>query len=279
MSFLSVMKTTTDSMNTNGPDLILQRALGTLPATLRRRVIKAYADLKTRALEGEFDAIGVRAGKLAEVLLRVLQHSLTGTFTPLSTKLGNFKRECELLEKTATTAGPDGLRVLMPRALSFLYTLRNKRDFGHAGGEVDANEIDAVTATRLADWCICELVRVSQNIPFEDAQAICDAIAQRQLPEVWNVLGRKRVLDTSLSYREQTLLLLYSELETGIPTEDLFDWTEHANKARYRRDVLKRLHTTRLIEWDRETEMAILSPTGVEQVESSILPKLDRVKA
>lgn len=265
-------------MSTSSPSSSLEHVLSALPAPLRKRLIRAYGDLKKRALEGEYDAIGVRAGKLAEVLLRALQHALTGTYTPLSEKLGNFNRECEALENTPASSGPEGLRILMPRALLFMYTLRNKRDFGHAGGEVSANEIDAATATRLADWCICELIRVSQSIPLEDAQLLCDAIAERQLPRVWKVLGRKRVLDTSLSYREQTLLLLHSEFETGVPTEDLFDWTEHSNKAHYRRDVLSRLHEARLIEWDRDTEMAILSPLGVAEVEGVILPKIDGVK-
>ncbi len=262
-------------MSTRNPNLSLEQALSAIPAPLRKRLLKTYADLKKRVLEREFDAIGVRAGKLAEVLLRALQHLLTGKYTPLSDNLNNFKRECELLETTPTTSGPDGLRILMPRALLFMYTLRNKRDFGHAGGEVEANEIDAVTATRLADWCICELVRVSQNIPLEDAQLLCDAIAERQLPNVWHVLGRKRVLDTSLNYKEQTLLLLYSELETGVPTEDLCQWTGHPNMANYRRDVLSRLHKARLIEWDRDTEMAILSPLGVAEVENAILSEVN----
>lgn len=260
-------------MSTRNPNDSLDQALSGVPPLLRKRLLKGYTDLKKRILEGEFDAIGVRAGKLAEILLRVLQHRLTGVFTPLSAHLSNFKRECELLEATPSTAGPDGLRILMPRALSFMYTLRNKRDFGHVGGEVDANEIDAATATRLADWCICELIRISQNIPLEDAQLLCDAIAERQLPIIWNILGRKRVLDTSLGYREQTLLLLYSELEVGVPVEDLCEWTEHPNIANYRRDVLTRLHKARQIEWDRDTEMAILSPLGVTEVEKTIIPK------
>jgi hypothetical protein len=261
-------------MSTSDPSDKLEQALSAIPATLRKRLVKTYGDLKKRALEGEFDAIGVRAGKLAEVLLRALQHLLTGSHTPLTSNLNNFKHQCELLEQTPAIAGPEGLRILMPRALAFLYTLRNKRDFGHAGGEVDANEIDAATAIRIADWCICELVRVSQNIPLEDAQLLCDAIAERQLPAVWNVLGRKRILDTSLNYREQTLILLYSELETGVPTEDLCEWTDHPNKANYRRDVLAKLHKARLIEWDRDTEMAVLSPTGVAEVEELILPRI-----
>jgi hypothetical protein len=262
-------------MNTNHQNPNLDIALSTLPSTLRKRLIKNYSTIKNQALEGQHDAIGHQAGKLAEVLLRVLQYLLTGTSTPLTQNLSNFKGECDKIEQTPKAAGPEGLRVLMPRALVFMYTLRNKRDFGHAGGEVDANEIDALTATRLSDWCMCELIRVCHNIPLEDAQLLCDAIAERQLPIIWNVLGRKRVLNTSLSYRDQTLVILYSELETGVPTEDLFEWVEHSNKTNFRRDVLSKLHRSRHIEWDKETEMAVISPLGIKETEEQILQKLE----
>ncbi len=263
-------------MNTQSPKFNLEHALSSIPTSLRKRLIKNYSTLKNQALEAQHDTIGHQAGKLAEVLLRILQNILTGTYTPLNTGLSNFKGECEKLEQTPKTAGPEGLRILMSRALLFLYTLRNKRDFGHAGGEVDANEIDALTAMRVADWCMCELVRVCHSLPLEDAQLLCNAIAERRLPALWNVLGRKRVLDTSLTYSEQTLLILYSEIETGIPIEDLFEWTGHTHSTNYRRDVLAKLHRARLIEWDRDTEMAIISPTGINEVENEILPKINR---
>jgi hypothetical protein len=260
-----------DSMSIASASLDLDAALGALPAVIRKRLVSNYANLKRPAFESHSDALGHQAGKLAEVLLRALQHWLTDTYIPLSTGLRNFKGECEKIEALPKSTGPEGLRILMPRALVFLYSLRNKRDFGHAGGEVDANQIDAATAVRLADWCMCELVRVSKTVPIEDAQLICDAIAQRKLPVVWSVLGRKRILNTSHTYREQTLLLLYSDLDSAIPTEDLFEWTGHSNRGHYRRDVLSALHRTRLIEWDRETDMALISPTGIAEVESRIL--------
>lgn len=258
-----------EAMNTK--NLSLDIALSSIPTNLRKRLIKNYSTLKNQALEGQHDTIGHQAGKLSEVLLRILQHILTGTFVPLSQNLSNFKCECEKLEQTPKTAGPEGLRLLMPRAMVFLYTLRNKRDFGHAGGEVDANEIDAFTAMRTADWCICELIRVRHQVPLEDAQILCDAIAERKLPVIWKVLGKKRVLDTTLSFRDQTLLLLYSEIETGIPTEDLFEWTEHTRRTNYNRDVLAKLHKARLIEWDKEMEMAVISPSGIKEVEDVLL--------
>ena len=263
-------------MSTQHPKHNLELALSNIPITLRKRLIKNYSTIKNQGLEGQHDSIGHQAGKLAEVLIRIVRYILTGTNTPLSRRLGNFKNECEQLEQTPRTAGPEGIRLIMPRALLLLYTMRNKRDFGHAGGEVDANEIDALTAMQVADWCMCELIRVCHNLPLEDAQLLCNSIAERKLPILWNILGRKRILDTSLSYRDQTLLLLYSEIEMGIPTEDLYDWTEHSHRGNYRNNILARLHKSRLIEWDKDSEMAIISPTGIDEVEQSILPKIKK---
>jgi hypothetical protein len=261
-------------MSTRPPRPSLEAALGKIPTALRHRLIKYYSALKSEALQAHVDTIGHQAGKLAEALLRVGQHLLTGKYTPLSRSLTNFKSECDALENTPKAAGPEGIRILLPRALLFLYTLRNKRDFGHVGGEVSANKVDSVTATRLADWCMCELVRVCHDIPLEDAQTLCDSMAERKIAVIWNILGRKRILDTALSYPEQTLLLLYSDIENAVAVDDLYEWTEHPRKANYKRDVIQKLHDSRLIECDQETDMAVISPTGISRVENSIIPKI-----
>jgi len=86
--------------------------------------------------------------------------------------------------------------------------------------------------------------------------------------------GKKRVLDSSLNYKDQALLLLYSEPETAVPAEELFDWTEHSHKTNFRRDVLMKLHSERLLEYDRESEMVTLSPSGAKVVEEKVLPKI-----
>jgi len=145
------------------------------------------------------------------------------------------------------------------------------RGIGHEGGDIDANQIDASAAVRIADWCMCEIVRVYHALSLDEAQALCDAIGAREFPRVWQVFGKKRVLDTSLSYADQTLLLLYSDPSSAVPAEDLIEWTEHSNPAVFRRDVLTKLHMARHIEWDRETHMAIIGPKGIARVEASLL--------
>jgi hypothetical protein len=93
--------------------------------------------------------------------------------------------------------------------------------------------------------------------------------------EIWEVSGRKRVLAKGLDFKQQVLLLLYGSTEAGIAIEDLFTWTEYSHFAMFKRSVITQLHSQRLIEYDREIETAIISPSGIPEVEDVLLPKLD----
>ncbi len=252
-------------MSTRADNLALETALKAISKNFRTRIIKHYIELKSAFAEGQYDACGVRAGKFCETMVRFLQEYLTGKSTPFGQKISNLGDECSKLERVPAASFPESLRIMIPRALSFLYTLRNKRGIAHVGGDIDANEIDAVVCLRIADWCLCELIRIFHALSLEEAQALLDAIAARQIPQIWSVVGKKRVLDSSLGYKDQTLLLLYSEKDSGIPNagipvEDLFEWTEHPRQSDYRRDVLRPLHSQRQIEYDQDTEVAIISP-------------------
>lgn len=262
-------------MSTATSSLTLDDALKAIDTGFRSRLLKSYRGLKAAYRERNFDSCGLRAGRFCEVLLRWVQSEVTARHTPFGVKIGNFKDECARLETMPAASGHDSVRILIPRALNFLYTLRNKRGIGHEGGDVDANEIDASVAVRIADWCICELVRLKYAISLEEAQAVCDAVAQREVPTVWEVLGKRRVLIAGLNYSEQTLLLLYSTAESSVPAEDLIEWTEYSNPRLYRRDVLRRLHRARLVEYDEDLEVVVLSPNGVERVETVLLAKRD----
>lgn len=263
-------------MNTGDSD-ITNRALGGVAPSLRAKLLSTYAQLKSAFVEGQFDACGLRAGKFCEIALRVLQEHLSGTHIAFGQKIQNFKLECDRIEQLPATAGPESLRLLMPRALDFLYTLRNKRGIGHVGGDVDANEIDAATCVRVADWCLSELIRVFHNLSIEEAQDLVNTIAERRLPLVWQIQGKKRVLRNHLNYKSQVLLLLYSEPATGVPLEELLLWTENPRKDNFLRTVIVPMHQERLIEFDRIANFVFISPKGSRVVEEQLLSKSGEV--
>ena len=255
----------------------LDTALASIPKKFRSRIISSYLELKRRYREARYDSAwdssGLSAGKFCESVIRFLQHELTGTSVAFGKHIPNFANECRKLIGLPKTAGLESLRVIVPRALVFVYTLRGKRGIGHVGGDVEANEIDATTTVRICDWIVCELIRVYHSLSLEEAQAVVDALAERNLPDIWEVAGKKRVLRKGLTYKKQALLLLYSEPAPGVLREDLFLWTEHSHAATFRRDVLSSLHKDRLVEYDRENEVVHISPLGVQEVEENILGK------
>ena len=116
------------------------------------------------------------------------------------------------------------------------------------GGDVEANQIDISTIVRIADWVVCELIRIFHQLSLEEAQDIVDSISTRNIPDIWEVNGIKRILKEGLAYKDKVLLLAYSEPQTSVMVEDLFAWTEYSNYQVFIKKVILPLHEQRLIE-------------------------------
>jgi hypothetical protein len=257
--------------NTSSSDSPLETALKKIPSKFRQRTIKHFSELKQNLLEERFGAVGIDAGKLCEIVLRLLQEEITQTHIPFGKSIGNFADECRKLITASNTSTPESLRTVVPRALIFIYTIRNKRGIGHVGGDIDANRIDASVIAHACDWVICELIRVYHNLSLEEAQDLVDSLAQRNLPDIWHVAGKKRVLRNDLNTKQQVLLLCYQEPESSVPAEDLCLWVEYSSLSMFKTRVLVPLHKERKIEFDAETEMVILSPIGIREIENDVL--------
>ena len=262
-------------MSTPKPKSPLDDALAKLPADFRKRIARFYLELKSRHAQSRHDAskqdtVGGSAGKLCETIVRLLQHELAGRFTPFGQQL-NLAAMCESFAQFPKTTGNDSLRVVIPRAVSFLYTLRNKRGIGHVGWDIDANAIDGLTIARVADWVLCELIRNFHTMSLEDADALVGSVASRDVPDVWEVAGRKRVLRADLDFKQKTLLLLYASTESAVLAEDLFAWCKYSNFAVYKTKVLRQLDSANLVDYDDATQSVVLSPLGVKLVEEQIV--------
>jgi hypothetical protein len=179
----------------------------------------------------------------------------------------NMVDSCKQLEREQQL--PRSLRIQVPRMLVALYEIRNNRGVGHAGGDVDPSHMDAVAVLYMSKWLMAELIRVFHNVTTSEATDAVDLLVERELPTVWSVDGKKRVLAGKLNQWDKTLLLLYSEpgavAETDLPT-----WIEAANASRYRRDVLHKAHRERLLEYDQINRTVRLSPKGVRHVEEHL---------
>lgn len=249
----------------------LDAALSSIQKIFRAKIIDTYLDLKRNCAEVHHDAAGLAAGKFCEIVLRHIQNTVTSTYIPFNKKIGNFSDECRKIIASPSSTTTESERIIIPRALVFLYTMRNKRGIGHIGGDVDANAIDTAVIARTADWVLCELIRIYHGMSLEEAQDIIDRISVRQLPAIWEVAGKKRVLKKELSARDQVLLILYSTKEAAVLVEDLCEWIEYSNLSVFKSRIIKLLHKDRMVEHDKETDAVLLSPKGVEHVEEHIL--------
>ena len=258
------------SMSTSSHNPDLDPTLSGIQARYRSKITAAYLDLKKNHLEARIDAAGLAAGKFCEAVLRHLQFVVTGTSTPFNRRIPNFADACRQLITSPTGSASESERTVIPRALIFAYTMRNKRGIGHVGGDVDANRIDLAVLSAVADWVVCELIRLYHGLSLEEAQDLVDGISIRRLPAIWEVAGRKRVLQDGLSAKDQVLLILYSSKDS-ILVEDLLAWVEYKRMDHFKHKVLKPLHDKRLIEFDRESDCIHLSPKGASDVEERLL--------
>ena len=81
---------------------------------------------------------------------------------------------------------------------------------------------------------------------------------------------RSRRIVHGLSASQQVLALLYSDPSSFVLAEDLCEWVEYS-PSMFKRNILRPLHKKRLIEFDEDSSVVYLSPTGVREVEQSIL--------
>ena len=150
-----------------------------------------------------------------------------------------------------------------------LYDIRNNRGVGHVGGDVDANQMDAVVVLSMSKWVVAELVRMYHGLDTADAQSVVDSLVQKEIPIIWSVAGKQRILDPRLSMKDKSLALLYGSSGPVAETE-LFGWVEHSNASVYRRDILRPAHKATLIEFDENARLVHLSPTGIKYAEDKI---------
>lgn len=244
-----------------------------LPDDLRTALLNALGEIRANYVEGRFEPSELNGGKLCEVVYRVLQWytDRSRTYQPLGTSIRNFGQAVKQFEGLIDF--PDSIRFHIPQALTFLYTLRNKRGVGHVGGEVNPNHMDAEVIFSVSNWIVAELVRILHRTTTDEAQAVVDWLVERQLPLVWESGETKRVLDPSMSYKDRALVLLYSVHPMEVDEKELRAWCEHPNASNFRRDVLKKAHAARLIEYDPVSKVACITPLGVRYVENLLKAK------
>lgn len=245
-----------------------------LPKRLRSELLDAFSKIVQNYSESRWEPAELNGGKLCEIAYSIAQGVVEGSYPARASKPRNMVEACKQLEQAGEL--PRSIKIQIPRMIVALYEVRNNRNVGHVGGEVDPNHMDAVCVLQMSKWIVAELIRVLHERPVDEAAEIVDALVERETPLIWRVGDKVRVLDPKMSMRDKAMVLLYS---TAHPMSDreLVDFVEHTNASVFRRDILRPAHRNKTIEYDETAGTVTISPVGIEYVEK-ILARRNAVR-
>lgn len=249
----------------------MSRILAGVPTEYENQLFARYREIERNFRERRWEPSELNGGKLSEVAYSILRGHVDGSYPAAPSKPTNLSAACVALEKAPATYGRS-VRLLIPRILVALYDIRNSRSVGHIGGDVDPNHMDALAVLHMAKWVVAEIVRIFHDVSIQEASDLVEALSEREIALVWDTGAVRRVLNVNLSMLEKTLVLLYSE-PSALSEGALLKSLEHSNSSVYRRDILRKAHKARLLEFDEATKEIRISPLGMRRVETDILPK------
>lgn len=235
-------------------------ALSDLPEGLRVALLEEFRGIEENYLEGRWGSAELSGARFAEVVFSIIEGYAKGSLPASPKKPSNFPQACRNLE--SQTGLSRSFRILIPRMLPALYEVRNNRNVGHVGGEVDPDHMDSTVVMSMCAWILAELVRVLHSVSTDDATRVVEKIVEHRRPVVWKGAGVRRVLDPNLPYKEQVLVLLSASGGQAL-VEEVFHWVEHTNRSNFHR-LLRRMHSRRLIEFTGPQGQIELLPPGKE---------------
>jgi hypothetical protein len=238
-----------------------------IPDELRQPLLDAYNQIVRNYRERRWEPAELNGGKLCEIVYSILKGHVDGAFPPKPSKPRNMVDACDALAGSGNF--PRSIKIQIPRMLIALYEIRNNRNVGHVGADVDPNHMDATVVLSLSKWIMAELVRIFHDTTTDDATEIVDALSDRTLPLLWKVGNRTRVLGTHLGAKDKMLAFLFGT-PGAIAVRGIAESLEYKNLTQFRNSVLKPAHKADLIHFDLKADTVELSPIGSRYVETNI---------
>jgi hypothetical protein len=237
-------------------------ALSNIPDGLRLPLLQEFAAIVNNYMDHRWASSELSGGRFCEIVYTILDGHAKGAYLPAPNKPSNFVDACKRLENNSGV--PRSFQILIPRLLPALYEIRNNRNVGHVGGDVNPDFMDSSAVVSVASWILAEMVRVFHGISTEEAQQIVDNLAERRVPIVWKSGDIRRVLNPVLSLSDQILHLIGS-VNGKAKVDGLFGWTGHKNRGYFNRTI-RQLHNKRFVELYEAVGIAELLPPGTEYV-------------
>ncbi len=238
------------------------QALGSIPEGLRRPLIEEYSNIVNNFMERKWLPVELSGGRFCEIAYTIIDGYSSGSYQPTPVKPRNFVDACRRLENHSNM--PRSFQILIPRLLPALYEIRNNRNVGHVGGDVNPDHMDSSAVLSISSWILAELFRVFHGVTTDQAQKLVDLIVERRSQIVWESGDMRRVLKPDLPLKDQILILLGSST-SKVQVDELFAWADYGNRTYFNR-ILRKLHNQRFIEFNRKMGEVELLPPGYDEV-------------
>ena len=236
-----------------------ERLLPTLPPKLRKELLDEFQELMDNFYQGRWRASGLNAGRFCEVAYCVIKGRSLDQYPDHTTKPSDFRAACKALENLSSL--PRSFRYIIPQVLTSLFEVRNNRNIGHVGGEVDPSFMDGSFVVANAKWILAEFIREYHSVSESKAQSFVNALSQYVSPLVWSDENVRRVLDTAMVLEDKILVLLASAGGRASRTE-VFRWLDQGSRSTFNRRIMD-LHARRFLEAKAYGSDLLLLPAGI----------------
>jgi hypothetical protein len=247
---------------------IKQQLENTFDRQLLDKLFESHQLLTEHYYLGRYRPCALEGGRFAEVSLRMLQQALTGTFIPLGTHITNFTDETRKLEQLERTL-KESLRIQIPRTVQVVFDIRNKRDIGHTGGDVDANYSDATFSLVACNWILTEFLRIYYTSDIDTAQKLVNSLVKVRIPLIQDFDGFLKILKPDLKVPDKVLSLLYYRGTEGATVKQLNEWLSHRVSGTHMNNTLSRLEHDRAFIY-RKGDLCFITDTGRKYAEENI---------
>jgi hypothetical protein len=249
--------------------LVKQQLEKTFSKELVERLLESYQQAYENYNLGRHRSSCLEGGRFSEVALRMLQEVTSGTYIPLGKPIPKFNNEVLRLEKADKHRFPESLRIQIPRTLQVVYDIRNKRDIGHVGADVDANFSDATLSLTSCSWVMTEFLRIYYTSDINIAQDLVNSLVKVRIPLIQDFKGFLKLLKPDLKLPSKVLALLCYRGSEGATVDELNLWLGNRILTSHMNATLDKLeHEKAYIH--RDGDHCFITDTGMKYVVENI---------
>ena len=234
------------------------------PNELANKLMEAYDNAIREYKKRNWKYFGNEMGRFVEVAIRMVELKTEGKYTNLKDKLAILNENRLKQFEQSQITNIISFRILIPRQLYSMYTIRNKRGMIHVN-EIAPNYMDSTLLVNISKWVLAEFIRNSIKMNYDEAMKIIENIIIKENELIWMEDEIFKILDKSITLEEKILCIL--NYTNKINEEQLFKLSEYSNITMFRKK-LKSMHLEQKINYNKEKIM--ISPIGIRIAEDQL---------